>query len=156
MTVTEAMQAFTKTVESIVQPLTDRGLAVDKRFYYANRELNEIGSDRCAEAAVIAAEVRVVDTESHAEIMFEAAVAIEDGDVLNDEIVREATTMRANVKELIEALETSENTTEAFSSLIPVEDEEPVKPVQHNNVPYYIGGAVVVVLILLAALLFGK
>ena len=88
--------------------------------------------------------------------MFEAAVAIEDGDVLNDEIVREATTMRANVKELIEALETSENTTEAFSSLIPVEDEEPVKPVQHNNVPYYIGGAVVVVLILLAALLFGK
>ena len=156
MTVTEAMQAFTRTVESIVDPLTERGLVVDKRFYYANRELDEIKCDRCAEAAVIAAEVRIVDTESHAEIMLEAAVAIEDGDVLNDEIVREATTMRANVKELIEALETSETTAEAFSSLVPIDDEEPIKPVQHNNLPYYVGGAVVVVLILLFALLFGK
>lgn len=156
MTVTEAMQAFTRTVDSIVDPLTERGLLIDKKFYYADRELNEITTDRCGEATVIAAEVRIVEQESHAEMMFEAAVAIDDGEVLNDEIVREATTMRANVKELIEALDTNENAAEAFSSLIPTDDEEPVKPVQHNNVPYYIGGAVIVVLILLAALLFGK
>ena len=155
MNVYEARDAFVKTVESIIAPLSDKGLVTDVRFFFSDRDLIEIPDENAERAAVLAAEIRIVDPKSHAELAMESAVAIEGGEILNDEIAREATTLRQSVKEVLDALE-GHSAKDAFDAVMPVEDEdEPERPVFDNRM-YYIIGGIAIILIIIAVAIFKR
>ena len=155
MNVYEAKEAFTNTVESIIAPLAELGLSTDTRYYFSDRELVEIPETEAERAAVIAAEVRICHPETKDELMFESAVAVEGGEVLNDEIIREATTLRESVSQLREALQNNERVGDAFASIIPPEDVPEVEPARDNKM-FYIGGAIVAAVVILVILLIGR
>jgi hypothetical protein len=155
MNVNEAKEAFIKTVDSIIDPLLDKGLVVDTRYFFSDRDLIEIPDADACNAAVLAAEIRIVDMESHAELAMEAAVAIENGEILNDEIAREASTLRESVKEILEALEVH-SVKDAFDAVIPHDDEdEPERPAFDNKM-YYIIGGIAILLIIIGVAIFKR
>ncbi len=156
MNVNEAKEALINTVDSILAPLTERGLTVDSRYFFSDRDLIEISEDYTPTAAILACETRVCDPETHEELAFEAAVAIDGGEILNDEIAREAATLRESVRELLAALDEHETVKDAFEAIIPKNDDERETAPAPSNLFYYVGGGIIVVLIILAALLFGR
>ena len=152
MNVYEARDAFIKTIESIVEPLSVKGLLTDIRCFFSDRDLIEIPDENAEKAAVLAAEIRIVDPKSSEEIAMETAVAIEDGEILNDEIAREATTLRQSVQEILDALE-DPITKSAFDNVL--EDEEPEQEYPtFDNRMYYIIGTIVVIIVIIAVAFF--
>ena len=80
--------------------------------------------------------------------MFEHAVAIDGGEVINDEIIKEATKLRANVRELCEKLDSGMKPSDTIASM-DIEVEEVEQKPAFDNKLYYIGGAIAVAIIIL-------
>jgi hypothetical protein len=93
--------------------------------------------------------------ESHAELAMEAAVAIENGEILNDEIAREASTLRESVKEILEALEVH-SVKDAFDAVIPHDDEDEPESPAFDNKMYYIIGGIAILLIIIGVAIFKR
>ena len=148
-------EAFIKTVESIVDPLSEKGLIISSRYFFYDRDLIEIPDGDASRASVLAAEIRIVDAESHAELAMESAVSIEGGEILNDEIAREATTLRQSVKEILDALE-CHSAKDAFDAVMPEEDEEEPERPAFDNKMYYIIGGIVIALIIIGVAIFKR
>ena len=71
------------------------------------------------------------------------AVAINDKEVLCDDLTSECAKLRASIKEILDSISDSENKKEAFVSLCHADDEPEVdRPAPMNNKYYYISAAV--------------
>ena len=147
MNAVEAKEAFIKTVEDITSEITKRGLNVNIDCYFSDRELEKIEESDIDKASVLSA-VILVNGEGEEALVFEHAIAIDKGEVLNDEIIREATKLRESVRELCEKLDSGMSASDSITSM-DIEEDEPERPASFNNVPFYIGGGIVVAVILI-------
>ena len=149
----EAKEALIKTIDEICSELVKRDLYVNVNCYFTDRELEPIGDENIDSASILSATVTVSAAGVDEAAVFEHAIAIDGGDVLNDEIIREATKLRENVKELCDAIDSGKSAKEAIGAM-DIEAEEVEAPPAPSNKLYYIGGAVAVAVILLLILLF--
>lgn len=148
----EAKEALIKTIDEICSAATERGLNVNVNCYFSDRELEPIAESEVERAAILSASVSIGEGSSDISLLLECAIAIDEGEVLNDEIIREAVKLRSAVSELCEKLDSGFSVKDAISSMDEGE-QTPDEPVAHDNRAYYIGGAVVVAVILLLILL---
>ena len=144
----EAKEAFLRTIEEITEEITKRELYVSIDCYFSDRELERIDDDNADKASVLSAVITVSHAGVDDSLVFEHAIAIDDGDVLNDEIIKEATKLRENVKELCEKLDSGMGAKDTISSM-DIEEEEVERPAPLDNKLYYIGGAIAVIVIIL-------
>ena len=153
----EAKEALEATINDIAEGARAFGISVSSDCYFSDRDLFVIDDEKASEAAVIAAEVEIKCEGSDDKIFLECAVAINDGEVLNDDLANECAKLRANVKEITDTLGNAEDKTEAFASICRIEEEpEEDRPAPLSNKYFYLSAAVGAVAILLLVLLINK
>ena len=157
MKINEAREALKATIEDISSNASVLGIMVDSDCYLSDRDLFVIDDDKVEEAAVIAAEVELKYDGADERIFLECAVAINDGEVLSDDLTSECAKLRASIKEILDSIADSADKKEAFISLCHADDEpEEDLPVPMNNKSFYITAAVGAFAILLLVLLINK
>ena len=157
MNVFEAREALKATIEDISGGARALGIEVNSDCYLSDRNLFVIDDDKADEAAVIAAEVELKYDGADERIFLECAVAINDGEVLSDDLTSECANLRASIKEILDSISESENKKEAFVFLCHADDEpEEDRPAPMNNKNFYITAAVGAFAILLLVLLINK
>ena len=157
MKIFEAREALKATIEDISISARALGIEVNSDCYLSDRDLFVIDDDKADEAAVIAAEVELKYDGADEKIFLECAVAINDKEVLCDDLTSECAKLRASIKEILDSISDSENKKEAFVSLCHADDEPEVdRPAPMNNKYYYISAAVGAFAILLLVLLINK
>ena len=158
MNISEAFDAFSKTLDDIAGAQDIAGLSYETSVTLCDSELQPIG-DGNAELAALIAGVIVISCEGEDRtVEFEGAIPVIDGEVISDEMIREVATMRASVKEFLSRLNTEEPIASAFSAILDEEtatdDIEPVR--QFNNKPFYIGAALMFIVLIAVLLLMGR
>ena len=145
---TQAKEAFIKTIENITEEITKRGLNVNINCYFSDRELEPIDEANIDNASILSAVITVCAEFSDDAVVFEHAIAIDEGEVLNDEIIREANKLRESTRELCEKLDSGMSAKESIKAM-DIEPEITERPAALDNRLYYIGGAIVVAIIIL-------
>ena len=144
----EAKEAFVRTIEDITSEITKRDLYVNIDCYFSDRELEKIDDENADSALVLSAVITVSQIGVDDTLVFEHAIVIDGGEVLNDEIIKEATKLRASTKELCDKIDSGMSAKDTICSMDiepPVVEEKP----SFNNKIYYIGGAIAVAVIIL-------
>jgi hypothetical protein len=157
MKILEAREALVATIEDISNSARALGLTVNSDCYFSDRDLFVIEDEKADEAAVIAAEIELKYNDEYEKIFLECAVAINDGEVLSDDLTSECAKLRESIKEILDSISDSPDKKDAFVSLCHKDDEpEPERPAPQNNKYYYVSAAVGAVVILLLVLLINK
>lgn len=155
LNVTEGREALVNTAKNILARLDKRGFTYDINCYFSDIGLVPIPDDASERATLIVIEVDVRHADVEERILLEGALAVDGGEVLNDEIIREANKLRRSVDEILSALENHSDPREAVRSLAPPEEESQPRPVFDNRM-YYIGGIIIAVIITVVLVLMNK
>ena len=152
MNVKDAKAALICACEDLVKEANDKKLNADYRCFTANIDLEEI-DENAENVALIAAEISVGAENSEKAVILESAVSVSDGDVVDDEILREVSTLRENLKEVFAKVDESNDANAAFDAI----EEETSLPIPeqkvYDNKKFYIyasifAAAVIIVLLL--------
>lgn len=145
MKIIEAKEALISACESLVAEATEKGLVADYRCFAANADLEEV-DDSSSKVRLIAAEMTLGAEGTEKEMLLECALSISDGDVAEDEILREVGAMRENLREFYQTIDEMGGVTEALDK-IAADSEEPAPEVKvYDNRKFYIGASAVALL----------
>ena len=157
MNITEARDALALTLEDISKKVTEKGLTADIKCFIADHDLVELTPDNLTDAALIAGEITVSAPGAEEKLVLECAVSVTDGDVSSEEMQREVNVMRESMRELCEKLDEASSPEDAFTAVVP-EEEEPAPVHVYDNKRFYIacgvGAAALILLILLIGGIF--
>ena len=151
----EGREALVNTAKSILSRLEKEGFTSEINCYFSDIELTAIPDEAAEGATLIVIQTEITHPDTEERIILEGAVAIDEGEVINDEIIREANKLRRSVDEILFALENSSDVGKAVRSLMPEDEEEEPRPV-YNNKMYYIGGIVIAVIITIVLIMMNK
>ena len=151
MKVTEAREALIKTIDDAIASLKEKGLEVEKNCFLADRDLLPTKGEEGA--SLIVADITVCAPDTDEKVIMECAVSIEEGEVLNDEIIREITLLRQNIKEITDKIDEVGSAKDAFAILAKEEEPEVADaPVASNKSFYIYAGIAAIVILIIAAL----
>ncbi len=155
MTIIEAREALTNTFENIKAEAKEKGVIADYKCFASDRDLNETDvSD--STAALIAGELTLGADGTDEKVILECAVSITDGEVFDDEMLREITAIRESVRELYAKIDEAGSAVAALSEIYK-ESEESVPEVKtYDNKKFYIGAGIAVIIIIIIMILAGN
>lgn len=153
MNINEAREALTLALNNIAEDAKGKGLDTGVKCFIANHDLCEISNDNSIEASIVAGEITLISTSTEKKMILECAVSVSDGEVSSEELLNEVNSVRNNMKEILDKLNSASDAEEAFSSFEPNEETIPESP-RYNNKNFYIASGVAVAIILLLILLF--
>lgn len=154
MKVTESKNALFEALKNVSEDAINRGMKADVKVFVADRDLNEVSEDS-PKAVLIAGEISVTsDEKSDKQILLECALSIEDGEVANDEILREVNTIRGSMKEICETFDNVGNAENTFDSIEKEQTVEMPEPKTFDNKQFYIWGSIAAAAALILVFLF--
>lgn len=154
MNITEAKNALYNALESISEEATSRGMKSEVRCFVADHDLVEV-DESSPKATLIAGEIRVTSEEkADKEILLECALSVEDGEVSNEEILREVNTMRGSMKEIADTFDSVGSAGGTIESIEKEQEIEMPEPKIFDNKNFYIYGGIAAAAILILVLLF--
>ena len=152
MNILEARDAFLATVNNIAEDAVRVGLGAEVKCYLTDIDLVPVRDD-AKNAALIAAEISLSANGVEERIIFESAVAIHDGEVIDSELTAEAAKLRENVKEILDKITSEDGVEDDFRRVCSEEEKEvPEVPVRSNKMFYIAAGVGAAALILLFVL----
>ena len=154
MNITEAKSALYNALKNVSEDAASRGMTAEVKCFVADHDLTEVSEDS-PKAVLIAGEITVTsDEKKDKEILLECAISVEDGEVANDEILREVNTIRASMKEVCDTFDTVGSAEGTFDS-IEKEQEVPMPEEKvFDNKQFYIWGSIAAAAVLLLVLIF--
>lgn len=156
MNITEAKNALYNALESISEEATSRGMKSEVRCFVADHDLVEV-DEISPKATLIAGEIRVTSEEkADKEILLECALSVEDGEVSEDEILREIGNIRSSMKEVCD---TFDNVGSAESTFDTIEKEQQLpaeEPKTFDNKQFYIWGSIIAAIALIFTFIMTK
>ncbi|MBQ9071175.1 MAG: hypothetical protein IJY23_07520 [Clostridia bacterium] len=153
MKITESRVALYGALKDVSGLAEERGITAEVKCFIADHDLCEISEDNLGAAALVSGEITLFAEGSDKKMILECALSITDGEVSPDEMLREVTAVRDNMKQILEKLDETKDVEKAFASFEP--EEEPVadEP-KYDNKKFYIYAGLAVAVILLLVLLF--
>ena len=151
MKITEAKEALCSALNDIAAMASKFELNVNVSCSTANHDLETV-SDDSEDAAIISGEISVGNNGAEENLIFECALSITDGEVSEEEIAREVSTVRGSMTELCEKLDGGMETSEAFTAVLP-EEEAPVQAPAYDNKKFYIYGSIIAAAIVIILIL---
>lgn len=156
MKITESKIALYEALVSISADAAKRGMKANVRCFTANHDLEEV-DENDAGAVLIAGEIRVTsDEKNDKEILLECALSVEDGEVSEDEILREIGNIRSSMKEVCD---TFDNVGSAESTFDTIEKEQQLpaeEPKTFDNKQFYIWGSIIAAIALIFTFIMTK
>jgi len=150
MNITESKKALFDALMNIGKDAEERGMEVSVNCFTANRDL-ECVDENDASAVLIAGEVTITSSENlQKEIVLECALSIEDGEVSEDEILREVTNVRCSMKEVCDTFDQVGNADGTFETIEKEQEIPEEEPKTYDNKQFYIWGSIIAA----AALIF--
>ena len=151
MNVIEAKSAFLRTCEALCDEAREKGFIASFKCLATDRDLREVEIES-ESAAVLSAELTIEKDESQRAIVLECAVAVDGGEVSEDEMLREIGSFKANVKDYYEKIENAgvEGALDEVAS--ETEEKKPEEKVYDNKMFYIVGTAIGVAALVLVFL----
>ena len=153
MNITEAKNALCEALKNVCEDAENRGMKTEVKCFVADHDLNEVSEDS-PKAQLISGEITVTSDENQEKaILLECALSVEDGEVSNEEMLREVNTMRQSMKEVCNTFDEVGSAESTFTS-IEKEQEVPMpEPKVFNNRDFYIYGSIIAGIALILALI---
>ena len=155
MNMTEGKDALVSTAKGILDKLTKYDFSYNINCYFSGLDLSSFGEDATDAANLIVLEAEITHPATDEKIILEGAVAIDEGQVLNDEIIREADKLKKSVQDILSALEETSDIKAAVLSLMPKEEKPEPRP-SFDNKAYYIGGIIIAAIITFVLIIMNK
>ncbi len=154
MKITESKNALYEALKNVSEDAINRGMKAEVKVFVADHDLNEVSEDS-PKAVLIAGEISVTsDEKSDKQILLECALSIEDGEVANDEILREVNTIRGSMKEVCDTFDSVGNAENTFDSIEKEQTVEMPEPKVFDNKQFYIWGSIAAAAALILVFLF--
>lgn len=156
MKITESKIALYEALVSISADAAKRGMKAKIRCFTANHDLEEV-DENDAGAVLIAGEIRVTsDEKNDKEILLECALSVEDGEVSEDEILREIGNIRSSMKEVCDTFDNVGSAESTFDSIEKEQQLPAEEPKTFDNKQFYIWGSIIAAIALIFTFIMTK
>ncbi len=150
MKINEAYEALSNTFKNIKSEAEEKGITATYKCFTSDRDLIEVDIND-DNVSLIAGEFTLGAEGTEEKIILECAVSITDGEIFDDEVIREITAIRESIRELYAKIDETGSAAAALSDIYK-EEEQPQPPAKtYDNKMFYIYGglAILVVAIIL-------
>ncbi len=143
MKITEAREALANTFENIKEEANSKGIITEYKCFTADRDLIEVDINDTS-AALIAGEITLSAEGTNEKIILECAVCINDGNIIDDELVSEITLIRNNIREFYSKIDELGDVVTALESIYKEEEAPAPEVKRYDNKMFYIIGGIVI------------